>query len=134
LSIAISAVASMERALDLTLVYVKNRTISGQPLFGLQNTRFRLAEAKTHAVVGRVFVDHCISNAIDGELDPDVAAMAKWYLTDLQGVVVDNCLQLFGGSGYCLDQPIARMYRDARVQRIFGGSNEVMKDLISHTL
>ncbi|MGH3715967.1 MAG: acyl-CoA dehydrogenase family protein [Micromonosporaceae bacterium] len=134
LAIAISGVAVMELAVEQTLAYVKERKAFGKPLFELQNTRFELAECATLARVGRTFLDDCIVRHIKGELDVTTAAMAKYWLTDRQNEVVDRCLQLFGGYGYMLEYPIARMFVDSRVQRIYGGANEIMKELISRTL
>ena len=132
--IGISAVASMERAVALAAAYTRERTAFGKPLFELQNTRIKLAEAKTHATVGRVFIDWCIANAVDGAIDNETASMAKWYLTDMQCKVIDECLQLFGGYGYTMEYPIAQMYADARVQKIYGGANEIMKEIIAYSL
>ena len=132
--VAIGAVAAIERALRLTLEYARERSAFGQKLIEMQNIRFRLAEIKTQAVVARTFVDRCIQQVIDGTLDTATASMAKWYLTDLQCKVVDECVQVFGGYGYMLEYPIARMYVDARVQPIYGGTNEIMKEIISRTL
>jgi acyl-CoA dehydrogenase len=100
----------------------------------LQNTRFKLAEAKTHAVVARTFLDKCIEELLAGRLDTVTASMAKYWTTDLQCQVIDECLQLFGGYGYTVEYPIAQMWADARVQRIYGGANEIMKELIARSL
>jgi acyl-CoA dehydrogenase len=132
--IGITAVATMERALALAVAHTRERKVFGKPLFETQNTRFKLAEARTHATVGRVFIDWCIRQMIDGAIENDIAAMAKWYLTDLQCKVIDECLQLFGGYGYMTEYPIARMYVDARVQKIYGGANEIMKEIIAYSL
>jgi acyl-CoA dehydrogenase len=134
IAIGINAVSAMERATALTADYARERKVSGKPLFDLQNTRFKLAEAKTQAVVARVFLDWCIQKLLAGALEPDVASMAKWYLSDLQCRVIDECLQLFGGYGYVMDYPIAQMYADARVQKIYGGANEVMKEIIAYAI
>ncbi|MGH3648909.1 MAG: acyl-CoA dehydrogenase family protein [Micromonosporaceae bacterium] len=134
LLIAITAVSVMELAVQTTLAYTKERQAFGKPLFALQNTRFELAECATLARVGRTFLDDCIVRHLKGELDVTTAAMAKYWLTDRQNEVVDRCLQLFGGYGYMLEYPIARMFTDSRVQRIYGGANEIMKELISRTL
>lgn len=128
------AVAAMEYAVEVTLDYVQQRTAFGKPLFALQNTRFELAECATLARVGRSFLDDCIARHLRGELDVATAAMAKYWLTDQQCTVVDRCLQLFGGYGYTLEYPIARMYADARVQKIYAGANEVMKELVARSL
>jgi acyl-CoA dehydrogenase len=134
LILGITAVAATERALDLTVGYTKQRQAFGQPLFGMQNTRFVLAECATMARVARVFLDDCIVAHMAGELDVATAAMCKWWLTDVQCRVVDDCLQLFGGYGYMREYPIARMYVDARAQRIYGGANEIQKELIARSL
>jgi len=128
------AVADMERAVRLTTEYVRERKAFGKALIEMQNTRFKLAEAKTITPVSRVFIDSCIQRYLDGTLDTATASMAKWWLTDMQCKVIDECLQLFGGYGYMRDYPIARMYADARVQRIYGGTNEIMKEIIARTL
>jgi acyl-CoA dehydrogenase len=132
--VAIGAVAAIERALRLTLEYARERSAFGQKLVEMQNIRFKLAEIKTLAVVARTFVDRCILQVMDGTLDTATASMAKWYLTDLQCKVVDECVQIFGGYGYMLEYPIARMYVDARVQPIYGGTNEIMKEIIARSL
>jgi acyl-CoA dehydrogenase len=132
--VAIGAVAAIERALHLTLEYARERSAFGQKLIEMQNIRFKLAEIKTLAVVARTFVDRCIQQVMDGTLDTATASMAKWYLTDLQCKVVDQCVQIFGGYGYMLEYPIARMYVDARVQPIYGGTNEIMKEIIARSL
>lgn len=134
LIVAVGAVAAMEVAVELTVAYTKERQAFGKPLFGQQNTRFELAECATLARVARTFVDDCVRRHLDGELDIATAAMAKYWLTDQQCAVIDRCLQLFGGYGYMAEYPIARMYADARVQRIYAGANEVMKELIARTL
>ncbi len=124
----------IERALAVTIDYVKERKAFGKAIIDFQNTQFKLAELKTEATIGRVFYNDCVARHIDGGLDPVTASMAKYWLTDLQGKVVDECLQLHGGYGYMNEYPIARMYRDARVQRIYGGTNEIMKLLIARSL
>ena len=134
LNIAVQAIATIERALALTIDYVKQRDAFGKKVIDFQNTQFVLAECKTEATVGRVFVDHCIEQHLKGKLDAATASMAKYWLTDLENRIVDRCLQLFGGFGYMAEYPIARMYRDSRVQRIYGGTNEIMKVLIARTL
>jgi acyl-CoA dehydrogenase len=132
--IAIASVAAMEQAVDLTRDFVRDRSMFGQKLWDFQNTQFKLAECKTLATVGRAFVDTLVARLIARDLDPATAAMAKLWTTDTQGKVLDECLQLFGGAGYMVEYPIARLYADARVSRIFGGSNEVMKLIISRTM
>jgi acyl-CoA dehydrogenase len=134
LIVAVSAVAMMERALDLTVAYVKQRKAFGKAIIEYQNTQFELAECKTEATIAKVFLDHCIERHIAGSLDTTTASMAKYWLTDLQSRIVDRCLQLFGGYGYMEEYPISRMYRDARVQRIYAGTNEIMKVLIARSL
>ena len=134
LIIANQAVSAIERALALTIDYVKERKAFGQRILDFQNTQFVLAQLKSEAVQAKVFTDWCVMRHIDGGLDPATASMAKMLTTDLQCKVMDECLQLFGGYGYMNEYPIARMFRDARVQRIYGGTNEIMKVLISRTL
>ncbi len=134
LLIGLSSVAAIEKAVGLTIEYVREREAFGRKLMEFQNTRFVLAEAKTNAVVARAFIDRCIDLYADGKLDAATASMAKYWATELQGKVVDSCLQLFGGYGYMNEYPISRMYADARVQRIYGGTTEIMKELIARTL
>ncbi len=134
LVIGVGAVAAMERALELTVAYTKERTAFGKPLIGHQNTRMVLAECAARTRASRVFLDDCIARHARGELDVATAAMAKFWLTDGQCEVVDRCLQLFGGYGYTTEYPIARMYADARAQKIYGGTNEIMKELIARAL
>ncbi|OQO94037.1 acyl-CoA dehydrogenase [Saccharomonospora piscinae] len=134
LLIAVTAVAGMESAIDQTLEYTKERTAFGRPVFGFQNTKYTLAEAATEAAVARAFLDQCIERHLRGELDVQGAAMAKLWTTERVNKVVDDCVQLFGGYGYMTEYPIARAWADARVSRIFGGTNEIMKDIISRTL
>ena len=132
--VALHGVAVTERAVRITTEYARERTAFGKTLIEMQNTRFKLAEAKTIAHVGRVFIDSCIVRYLAGTLDTATAAMAKWWLTDMQCEVVDDCLQLFGGYGYMREYPIAQMYADSRVQRIYGGTNEIMKEIIGRQL
>ncbi|HUF82051.1 MAG TPA: acyl-CoA dehydrogenase family protein [Burkholderiales bacterium] len=134
LSIGVLAVAAAERAIAITARHVKERTAFGKPLMDLQNTRFRLAECKTRTHVGRVFLDSCIERFIAGRLDDVSTAMAKYWLTECQCRVIDECVQLHGGYGYMTEYPIARMWTDSRVQRIYGGTNEIMKELIAWSL
>jgi acyl-CoA dehydrogenase len=134
LIVAVHAVAMMERALALTVDYVKQRKAFGQAIIEFQNTQFELAECKTDATIAKVFLDHCIERHVRGELDTVTASMAKYRLTDTQGKLIDRCLQLFGGYGYMDEYPISRMYRDARVLRIYAGTNEIMKLLIARSL
>jgi acyl-CoA dehydrogenase len=132
--VATAAIGMIERALALTIDYVKERKAFGKAIIDFQNTQFELAECKSEATIGRVFHDHCIERHINGGLDTVTASMAKYWLTDLQNKIVDRCLQLFGGYGYMDEYPISRMYRDARVQRIYAGTNEIMKVLIARSL
>jgi acyl-CoA dehydrogenase len=134
LNIAVSGVAAAERGLAATLDYVKQRQAFGKRVIEFQNTQFKLAECKTKLTVAKVFVDHCIGLLLKGELDPATASMAKYWVSDIQGEVIDECLQLHGGYGYMAEYPIAQLYKDARVQRIYGGTNEIMKLLIARTL
>ena len=134
LLIAVTAIAGTERAIELTLQYVKERTAFGKPIMSFQNTRFTLAELATKAAVTRAFIDSCVERHLTGTLDVATAAMAKWWSTDVGCDVIDECVQLFGGYGYMTEYPIARMYADARVSKIFGGTNEIMKELISRFL
>ena len=132
--LAVPAVAVIELAVALTIEHARQRPMFGQKLSDLQNTRFKLAECATTAHIARGFVNDCTQRLVDGTLDDESAYMAKWWCTEQQCKVVDECLQLFGGYGYMAEYPIARLYADARVQRIYGGANEVMKDLIARRL
>ncbi|HEX5225252.1 MAG TPA: acyl-CoA dehydrogenase family protein [Solirubrobacteraceae bacterium] len=134
LSIAAAAVAASEAALSWTLDYVAERRAFGQAIGSFQNTRFTLAELRSEVDIARVFVDHCAIALDEDELTPEDAAKAKWWCTDLQGRVTDRCLQLFGGYGYMTEYPIARAWADARVTRIYGGANEIMKEIIGRSL
>ncbi|GAB3006849.1 acyl-CoA dehydrogenase family protein [Amycolatopsis acidiphila] len=134
LIIAVSAVAGMEAAIDQTIAYTKDRTAFGRPVFNFQNTKFKLAEAATEAAVARAFLDQCIERHLRGELDVQGAAMAKLWATERVNKVIDDCLQLFGGYGYMSEYPIARAWTDVRISRIFGGTSEIMKEIISRTL
>ncbi|MGR4868264.1 acyl-CoA dehydrogenase family protein [Variovorax sp. LARHSF232] len=134
LLLCVPAAAVIERAVELTVEYTRQRKAFGQSLADFQNTRFKLAECATIAHVVRTFVNDCIQRLLDGTLDDEAAYMAKWWCTEQQGKVVDECLQLFGGYGYMAEYPIARLYADARVQRIYGGTTEIMKDLIARKL
>ncbi|MFC9981852.1 acyl-CoA dehydrogenase family protein [Gordonia sp. NPDC127522] len=134
LIIALASVAGMEKAVSETIAYTKDRTAFGRPIFSFQNTKFKLAEAATEARIARVFVDDCITKHIKGELDIPTVAMAKWWTSDRAMVVADECLQLFGGYGYMNEYPIARLWADNRVQKIYAGTNEIMKEIIARTL
>lgn len=132
--IGLQGIGMIERALHETVEYVKGRKAFGKTIFDFQNTQFKLAEAKTEATVAKVFADHCTELLLKGELDAATASMSKYWISDLQCKIIDECLQLHGGFGYMDEYPIAQMYADARVQRIYGGANEVMKMLIARTL
>ena len=131
LQIAITAVAAAQAAIGWTVEYVKQRKVFGQPVASYQNTRYTLAELQTEVQVARVFVDKCCELLLAGTLDTATASMAKYWTTDLQCKVIDECVQLHGGYGYMWEYPIARAYADARVQRIYGGTNEIMKEVIA---
>ena len=134
LILGVQGVAAIEYALGVTLDYVKERRAFGKAIIDFQNTQFKLAELKTEATIARVFVDHCVGQHIQGKLDSPTASMAKYWVSDLHGKVVDECLQLHGGYGYMNEYPIAQAWKDARVNRIYGGTTEIMKLLISRTL
>jgi len=134
LIVAVHGAAMIERALALTVDYVKQRQAFGKKVIDFQNTQFVLAECKSEATVAKVFVDHCIERHVKGELDTVTASMAKYWLSDLLGKIADRCLQLFGGYGYMDEYPISRIYRDARVMRIYAGTNEIMKLMIARSL
>jgi acyl-CoA dehydrogenase len=132
--VAYHAVAMMERAVALTIDYARERSAFGKKIIEFQNTQFELAACKTEATVAKVFCDECIARSLKGELDNATAAMAKYWSSDSLGKVADRCLQLFGGYGYMDEYPISRIYRDARVMRIYAGTNEIMKLLIARSL
>jgi len=132
--VAVQAMAAMEGGLDETVRYVKGRKAFGKTLLEFQNARFRLAEAATIVRVARTFIDRCIHDVVDGKLDAATASMAKWWSTDMQQQVLDECVQLHGGYGYMNEYLVARLYADARVTRIYGGTNEIMKELIARSL
>ena len=134
LIIAVAAAKGAELAIDRTVEYAKERQAFGRELMKFQNTRFVLAECATQARAVRTLVDHCIELHLKGELDAQSASMAKWFSTDQQCQIIDRCLQIFGGYGYMMEYPIARMFAAARVQKIYGGTNEIMKELIARTL
>jgi acyl-CoA dehydrogenase len=134
LVLAVAAVAAIEESIAHTLRYTKDRQAFGKPVFAFQNTKFKLAEMATTAKIARVFIDDCISKHIAGELDVATASMAKWWTTQMQCEVADECLQFFGGYGYMQEYPISRMFTDARIQKIYGGTNEIMKEIISRFL
>ena len=124
----------MEAAVRHAIAHAKDHTAFGQDLLQFQNTRFVLAECKTEALAARTFLDYCIGVHLEGKLDAPTASMAKRWTTQEQGEIVDKCLQIFGGYGYMLEYPIARIYAAARVQKIYGGTNEIMKELIARSL
>jgi acyl-CoA dehydrogenase len=134
MQIAIGAVAASQAAIDWTVDYVKERKVFGQPIAAFQNTRFTLAELQTEVQIARVFVDKCLELLLANALDTATASMAKYWCSDLQCKVMDECVQLFGGYGYMWDYPITRAYADARVQRIYGGTNEIMKEVITRAM
>jgi alkylation response protein AidB-like acyl-CoA dehydrogenase len=134
LIIAAQGIAAVERAIGETVAYTKQRQVFGAPLFELQNTRFKLAECHTAWRVARAFLDDCICRHDSGGLDAATAAMAKWWCTDQQFTIADACLQLYGGYGYMWEYPISRMFADARAQSLYGGSNEIMKELVARVL
>jgi len=134
LLIAITSVANAEAVLESTIAYTKEREAFGRPVSTFQNTRFKLAEMKTELQIARVFVDRCTELEVKGTLQVDAAAAAKYWCSDLQGRVIDQCVQLHGGNGFMLEYPVARAYIDARAQRIYGGTNEIMKEIISRSI
>jgi acyl-CoA dehydrogenase len=134
LQIAIGAVSAAQAAIDWTVTYVKDRKVFGQTVAAFQNTRYKLAEMQTEVQVARVFVDKCCELVAVDQLDTATASMAKYWCSDLQCKVMDECVQLFGGYGYMWEYPITRAYADARVQRIYGGTNEIMKEVISRSM
>lgn len=134
LVVVIGSVVSMETALEQTLRYTKERRAFGKPIFAFQNTKFTLAEVATEAKIARLFLDHCIVKHIAEELDIQTVAMAKWWLTERAMAVLDECLQLHGGYGYMTEYPISRLWVDNRVQKIYAGTNEIMKEVIARTL
>jgi alkylation response protein AidB-like acyl-CoA dehydrogenase len=134
MTIAVGAVAAAAKAFDLTLEYVKERTAFGRPIGKFQNSRFALAEMATEIQIAQVFIDHCTMELVEGRLTANTAAMAKWWTTELQVKVIDRAVQLHGGYGYMTEYPIARMYADSRPQTIYGGTTEIMKELIGRGL
>ncbi len=132
--LALGGVGAMEYALQLTVEYARQRKAFGQALLEMQNTRFRLADVKTKVQVARVFIDDCIGKLSQGKLDTATASMAKLWITETQCQVIDECLQYFGGYGYMREYPISKLYVDARVQRIYGGASEVMREIVARTL
>jgi alkylation response protein AidB-like acyl-CoA dehydrogenase len=134
MQIAIGAVASMQATIEQTIAYVNERKVFGAAVATYQNTRWKLAELQTEAQVARVFVDKCLELLLQDKLDTATASMAKYWCSDLQNKIIDECVQLFGGYGYMWEYPVARAWADARVQRIYGGTNEIMKEVISRSL
>jgi len=134
LMIAVASVATAEQAVAITTKHAKERSAFGGSLIELQSVRFKLAECRTEAQIGRVFLDKCIEDFIAGKLDSSTAAMAKYWLTECEGRILDACVQLHGGYGYMTEYPIARMWADSRVRRIYAGANEIMKELIGCSL
>jgi acyl-CoA dehydrogenase len=134
LILAVAAVAAIEETLAHTLKYTKDRHAFGKPVYNFQNTKFKLAEIATTAHIARVFIDDCIDKHLAGGLDVQTASMAKWWTTQMQCDAADECLQFFGGYGYMQEYPISRMYTDARIQKIYGGTNEIMNEIISRFL
>jgi alkylation response protein AidB-like acyl-CoA dehydrogenase len=134
LSIAVGAVAACERVLALTHEYVTSRTAFGRPVGRFQNTRFVMAELQTETTIARTFVDECVRQLGSGDLTVSDAAMAKWWTTELQNKVADRCLQLHGGYGYMDEYPVSKAWRDSRVQSIYGGTNEIMKEIIGRSM
>jgi len=132
--IGVGAMAAMEGAYRATLDYVRDRQAFGRPIADFQNTRFKLAEVATQILVGRAFIDRCVDQLLTGMLDPATAAMAKLWASETEGRVIDELLQLHGGYGFMNEFLIARMYADARIARIFGGTNEIMKEVIARAL
>ena len=134
LIVGLGSVAIMEAALNATIDYTKERHAFGKAIIEFQNTKFKLAEKLTETKIARVFIDHCIEKIIAGELDAETASMAKWWCSETQFDLVNECLQLHGGYGYMMEYPIAHYFTDSRVQMIYAGSNEIMKELISRSL
>jgi acyl-CoA dehydrogenase len=134
LIVALAGVAGMEGGLEATIAYTKSRKAFGQAIGDFQNTKFKLAELASLVHIARVFIDDCIDKRLKGTLDTETAAMAKWWITDTQQQVLDECVQLHGGYGYMNEYLVCRLFADSRVQRIYGGTNEIMKELISRSL
>jgi alkylation response protein AidB-like acyl-CoA dehydrogenase len=134
LQIAVGAVAAAQAAIDWTVAYVQERKVFGSTVGAMQHTRYKLAELQTEVQVAQVFVDKCCELVCLDQLDTATASMAKYWCSDLQCKVMDECVQLFGGYGYMWEYPITRAYADARVQRIYGGTNEIMKEVISRSM
>ena len=133
-SIGVGAIGAMDSVIEETVRYTQDRKAFKQRLMDMQNTRFKLAEAKTKADVTKAYINECMVKLIDGNLDPISGATAKWWGSQMQCEVVDECLQLHGGYGYMMEYPVARAYADSRVQKIYGGANEIQKELIARDL
>jgi acyl-CoA dehydrogenase len=134
MGVSVGATATTEQAVLITTKHCKERTAFGKPLLDFQNTRFKLAECKAQVHIMRVFLDSCLERLMAGKLDTATAAMAKYWLTERECAIIDECVQLHGGYGYMMEYPIARMWTDSRVQRIYAGTNEIMKELIARSL
>lgn len=134
LILAVTAAATVEKAVQVTVAYAKDRSAFGKPIFSYQNTKFVLAECDTLSTVCWTYLDDCVAKHLGGNLDITGAAKAKWWLTEQQCIVVDRCMQVFGGYGYMVEYPIARMYTDSRIQKVYGGTSEIMKELIARAL
>ncbi|MEP6792214.1 MAG: acyl-CoA dehydrogenase family protein, partial [Ramlibacter sp.] len=134
MQIAIGGIAAAQAAIEQTVAYVKDRKVFGQPVASYQNTRYKLAELQTEVQIAQVFVDKCTELVCQDKLDTATASMAKYWTSDLQCKVMDECVQLHGGYGYMWEYPITRFYADARVQRIYGGTNEIMKEVITRSM
>ena len=134
LSIAVGALASAEKIFEDTLTFVKERTAFGRPIGKFQNSRFRMAEMQTEITIARTFVDECILELNENKLSNEKASMAKYWVTEMSGRVIDQCLQLHGGAGYMWEYPVAKAYAGARINRIFGGTNEIMREIIGKSM
>jgi acyl-CoA dehydrogenase len=134
MGVGVGATATTEQAVAITIKHCKDRMAFGKTLMEFQNTRFKLAECKAQAHIMRVFLDNCIERLVAGKLDTPTAAMAKYWLTERECAIIDECVQLHGGYGYMMEYPITRMWADSRVQRIYAGTNEIMKELIARSL
>jgi alkylation response protein AidB-like acyl-CoA dehydrogenase len=134
LSIGILAIAASQAVLEQTIAYTRDRKAFGTPIIEFQNSRFKLADLKTEIVLGQTYTDRCMELILQHELSPEAAAAAKLWCTELYSKVVDQCVQLHGGNGYMLEYPVARHYLDSRVNRIYGGANDIMRELVARTL
>ncbi|MNV38274.1 Acyl-CoA dehydrogenase, short-chain specific [compost metagenome] len=134
LTIAVSSISGAQAVLDHTIDYTRGRTVFGKPIIDFQNSRFKLADLKAEITVGQTYVDRCMELCLAHKLTSEAAAAAKLYCSELYSKVVDQCLQLHGGNGYMLEYPVARHYVDSRVTRIYGGANDIMRELVARTL